>query len=188
MTDKIATWIAAGTLLLAAPAFAGSLEEPVVEPVTEAPVMTTSEWEGFYAGAFGRENFTGPTGVDVGFGGFAGYNMDMGNGFILGAEGTLEFDPAQPSPPFGGSVWGAGSDWTGTANVRVGKDFGRTLAFAKAGVGYTSRGFSVWDVGAGLDFKVMDDWFVRGEYMRVDPIPAGPVTRNNINLGVGYRF
>jgi len=183
MTNRIAACIASVAFVTVAPAYAGSLSEPVVEPIPEV-VVTDSDWSGFYAGVYGRNNVTAPGAIDIAVGGFAGYNMNVGSGLVLGVEGVVEYDPLWA---LGSSIWG-GSDVAATANIRLGTEIGDSLAFVKAGAGYVTQGFGVWTVGAGVDVPVMDDWFVRAEYSRVDPIPAGPVTRNNINLGIGYRF
>ena len=153
-----------------------------------AGVAQAQDFEGGYAGVVVRNNFNSPSSIDVGFGAFAGYNMEFGNGMVAGVEGEVELDPAQPSPPFGGSVWGAGTDVTGTANVRVGADVGGALVYGKAGAGYSSIGSWVWGVGAGVDVPVTDDFFVRGEFQRLDPITAGPPTRYSAKVGVGYDF
>jgi len=156
--------------------------------VVVAGAAQAQEFDGAYAGVLARNNFNVGGNIDVGFGAFAGYNMDVGGGVVLGVEGEVDYDPDQPSPPFGGSVWGPGSDVTGTANVRAGAEVGGALVYGKAGAGYSSIGSWVWGVGAGADVPVTEQLFMRGEVQRLDPISAGPPTRYSAKVGLGMNF
>ena len=157
--------------------------------VVVAGAAQAQEFDGAYAGVLARNNFNVGGNIDVGFGAFAGYNMDVGGGVVLGVEGEVDYDPDQPSPPFGGSVWSGGADdVTGTANLRVGTEVGGTLLYGKAGAGYSSIGDWVWGVGAGVDVPVAGDFFVRGEFQRLDTFTAPVPERYSAKVGVGMQF
>jgi len=147
-----------------------------------AGVAQAQDFEGAYAGAHGRLNFNGPwVPGDAAVGAFAGYNMGMGNGLILGVEGEVEYD-------FNSAWSGGANDLMATANLRAGADAGGALIYGKAGVGYSSAGTGTWNVGAGADVPITDGYFVRGEVERVDPFVAGLSTRHNVKAGVGLKF
>lgn len=170
MSRKVTKWIIAG----------------IVSGI--AGTAQAGDFDGMYGGVFARNNFNLPGNVDVGFGAFAGYNMEMDSGIVAGLEGEIEFDPAAPSPPFGGSVWG-GADINVAANARVGMDAGGALVYGKIGAGYsTALTGAFWNLGAGADIPVMGDAFIRGEVLRQDPFAAGPVTRYSARVGIGYNF
>ena len=145
-------------------------------------VAQAGEFDGFYVGAYGRNNFS--AGTDIAAGAWAGYNMSMGSDVVVGVEGDVEYDWA--------SVWG-GAATTGTANVRAGyvatED---VMVYGKAGAGWTNGGTSpssyVWDVAAGVELQVLDDFSLRGELGYVDPLNAGLASQVNGKVGVGYGF
>lgn len=74
--------------LLAAPAFAGNLQEPVVEPIIAAPVQVQpiSDWTGFYVGA--QAGYGDVSSIDAGDSDLANYSdfFDVGDGFVQGAS------------------------------------------------------------------------------------------------------
>lgn len=152
-----------------------------------ASMAQAGDFDGAYAGVFGRENVNSPTGIDVGMGAFAGYNVSMGNGLVAGIEGEVEYDPFAP-PLFGGGIWAPGNEVSGTANVRVGADVDGALVYGKAGVGYSSAGFAIWGAAVGADVPVSEQMFLRAEVQRLDPIPAGPATRYSGKVGIGMNF
>jgi len=147
-----------------------------------AGIAQAQEFEGTYAGVHGRLNVNGPwVPGDAAVGAFAGYNMGMGNGLVVGVEGEVEYD-------FDSAWTGGGNDLMGTANLRVGADAGGALIYGKAGAGYSSAGTATWNVGAGADVMILDGYFVRGEVERVDPFLGGLDTRYNGKVGVGLKF
>ncbi len=164
----------AATTLMAGPVLAGSLEEPVIEPVTTAPppapVFTGGNWTGFYAGAQvgnldvdGENGLAGVGGDDTTYGLHAGYNYDFGT-WVVGGE--LDYDDASVDLSNGAttdSVW--------RAKLRGGYDFGRTLLYATAGLADldTSVGSDTGDFyGVGVSYKATEQFIVSGEYLMHD--------------------
>jgi hypothetical protein len=107
--------------------------------------------------------------------------MSMGNGMILGVEGELDYDFNSEWNP-------GGNDLTANANLRAGVDAGAALVYGKAGLGYSTAGTAAWNVGAGADVPIADQYFMRGEIERADPFAAGLPTRYNVKAGVGLKF
>lgn len=98
---KTTTALMTATALMAAPAFAGNVQEPTPEPVIAAPVAPPApvgpNWTGFYAGGqlgYGDVD-TQAAGVDgdglIG-GLIAGYDYDYGNNWVVGLG--LDYDLA----------------------------------------------------------------------------------------------
>ncbi|GGD30278.1 outer membrane protein [Sinisalibacter lacisalsi] len=145
-------------------------------------IANAQDFDGAYGGAYGRINPNGTFNNDASVGAFAGYNMDVGNGMIMGVEGELDYDF--------NSEWGApgDDDLTASANLRAGVDAGAALVYGKAGVGYSTAGTAAWNVGGGADVPIADDYFMRGEVERADPFAAGLPTRYNVKAGLGLRF
>ena len=97
---------------------------------------------------------------------------------------------------------GAGSGF-GLECARIGAKLGEgTLAYVKAGysnAGYegAAAGYGMWAyekgtrdgirLGAGLEQRIADKWFVKGEY-RYTRYGSDDVNRNQAIFGVGYRF
>ncbi|WP_333683922.1 outer membrane protein [Pontibaca methylaminivorans] len=130
-------------LLLAAPAFAGNLEEPVVEPVIAAPVevQPISDWTGFYLGAqagYGDNSKTSAVGLAPGDrlspeGGFAGihggYLYDLGQ-WVVGGE--LDYDRTNISDD-GGPAGKMKLKNMARAKALVGYDLGDGLVYGTVG-------------------------------------------------------
>lgn len=162
------------TALLSAPAWAGALDEPVVEPVpvapAPAPVYTGGDWTGFYAGGQvgnldvdGEGGLAGVGGDDTSYGLHAGYNYDFGT-WVVGGE--LDYDDASVDLSNGASV-----DSVWRAKLRGGYDFGRTLVYATAGVADldTSVGGDTGEFyGVGVSYKATEQFIVSGEYLMHD--------------------
>lgn len=164
-------------LLLAAPAFAGNLEEPVVEPVIAEPVevQPISDWTGFYLGAqagYGRNSSTSANGLTVpgerlgpegGFGGVhAGYLYDLGE-WVVGGE--LDYDRT--------NIDDDGGD--------AGKMKIRDMARAKALVGYDLGDGLVYGTVGAFRGKIKDEpgWLGTGE--------GDSHTGNGWLAGIGYK-
>lgn len=162
MDGRTTRWILAGAVA----AFAG--------------IAQAQDFDGMYGGVVARNNFNVPGNIDVAVGAFAGYNVDMGNGLLAGVEGEVEYD--------WNSIWGAGGDALGTANVRVGADVGGALLYGKIGAGYSTRGTWVWGGGGGVDVPVMGDAFVRGEVQYLDQVGVVAPARTTAKIGLGYQF
>jgi outer membrane immunogenic protein len=145
--------LAVGAVLLSAPAFAGSLAPPVVEPTVVAPapiiapapvlVEASENWTGFYVGGqlgWGSLDFESfeddeddlfDTEFDGTFGGFhAGYQYDFGR-FVLGGEVDYDWTEIEVDPLEVGE--GISLDGIGRLKLRAGYDAGRILPYLTAG-------------------------------------------------------
>ncbi len=174
--------------LLAAPAFAGNLQEPVVEPVIAAPVQVQpiSDWTGAYVGGqlgygttstlewSGNEDeptlFQGSDDLDGGFGGLhVGYLHDLGQ-WALGAE--LDYDWADISNTFDIATDDGviSNEYTIDEIARLkfiaGYDLGNGLVYGTAGVFnanldggiYGEADDNGWLAGVGYKHKFTENW------------------------------
>ncbi|SNS74068.1 outer membrane protein [Tropicimonas sediminicola] len=179
-------------LSLAAPAFAGSLAEPVIEPApAPAPVVVTTpsnDWTGGYAGLqLGYGELTDNLEGDDVIGGVrAGYDWDLGNWVVgLGAEAN-----------FGKIETDAGDlDSLSTLRVRGGYDFGRTMVYGVTGASYAASEDlnDSWGYfgGIGVETMVTDSVSLSGEIAahRFDDYQDfGRVDATTATIGVNYRF
>ena len=160
---------AAISALLAAPAFAGNLQEPVVEPIIAAPVQVQpiSDWTGFYVG--GQLGYGEASGADEdvsgGLGGLhAGYLYDLGQ-WVIGGE--LDYDWADMSDTFGGVE--VKVDEIARLKLIGGYDLGNGLLYATAGAFNANLNASVgsletnvddngWLAGIGYKHKFTENW------------------------------
>lgn len=201
--------------LVAAPAFAADVVENIPEPAApmeEAPVIST--WGGAYLGAYGNYSFSGhgdvaatANSVDLnGFGGgaFAGYNYDFG-GVVAGVEGDLGYHDihgANAGVAVDGGVGGSLRARLGYAvspgimpYVTAGGAAQRVEVTNAAAVSETNTHLG-WTAGAGLDVKVTDNVFLRGEYRYTDlgsktysnVASDVDVQDNRVTFGVGMKF
>lgn len=166
--------------LLAAPAFAGNLQEPVVEPIIAAPIQVQpiSDWTGAYLGGqvgYGTTStvfinegeddlFTGSDDLSGGFGGLhAGYLYDLGQ-WVLGAE--MDYDWADISRDFGGAD--VSIDEIYRLKLLAGYDVGQGLIYATAGAFNANLSVDVpgvddiddngWLAGVGYKHKFTENW------------------------------
>ncbi len=141
--------------------------------------------------------FEGRGATSSGFvaGGQGGFNYQLPNRFVLGAEADLQWsgiaarDQQQVlSPPGGVRASSATLDYFGTVRARLGYAMDRFMpyltggiAYGQAGFGHTalglSGGFSAssssalrwgWAAGAGAEAALTDHWTMRAEYLYVD--------------------
>lgn len=156
-----------------------------VEQIPEAPVAIESPaftWTGAYVGVQGGAGWldgefsvpgaSATQDFDGGLvGAFVGYNWQFGNGFVAGIEGDFDYNWNEES--FGGVD--VGTDWSGAVRGRIGYAFDRVMVYGAGGWAITngyveglgideSETFNGWTVGAGVDFAVTDNMFIRGEY------------------------
>jgi len=121
-------------------------------------------------------------------GGFVGYNYQFPSALVLGIEADLDWtgidgdgdgDNGDDDDDDDGD-FNADLDWQGSLRARVGYGFDRALlyatgGFALAGIDAGGNGDDDdddddgdtewgWTLGAGVDFAVTDNVFVRGEY------------------------
>lgn len=182
------------TSLLAGTAFAGSLEEPIVEtvpaPVFE-PAFVGGDWTGAYGGlnlGYGDVDGTGTAdGDDTTYGFHVGYDYDFGR-YVIGGE--LEYDKADID--LNGA---ANTDSVTRLKLRGGYDLGRTLIYATAGAAklQTSIGDDTGEFfGVGMAYQVTDRFTVGGELLehRFDDIGGTGVDADatTFNLRGSFRF
>ncbi|THV21592.1 outer membrane protein [Peteryoungia ipomoeae] len=197
--------IAISTTTLAADADFAAPEAPLA-PVEETPGFS---WAGGYAGAhtgygFGDASIDrfGSASVDgARLGGFAGYNWQFSNGFVVGLEGDLNYD-WNDGKLAGVNVEGG---LNGSGRIRAGYAFDRALIFAAGGVAatefkafdpcFSDEGTAIgWTVGGGVDFAVTDRIFTRLEYRYNDfgstKVAGADVDFNQhvVNVGFGVKF
>lgn len=194
----------AALAVMTVPAMAGNLAEPV-DPVIAAPVVADSNWSGAYAGLFAGVALDGKM-YDIGGpyflnndayfgGGFIGYRHDLGD-LVVGAEvsTTALVNVYQAAFP----AW----KFTSLTDLRatLGYDMGDALVYVAGGyttsafqtpVKYTYDGFNV---GAGIDYMVTDNFFLGGEvvYRNLSRtpavVPAWTGTFTSVQVRAGYRF
>ncbi|SFA78244.1 Opacity protein [Poseidonocella pacifica] len=179
---KFSIALALATTALAAPAFAGSLAEPQVEPVPmqpAAPVIASTDWTGFYAGGqIGTLNAeiddTDFEGDSETYGIHAGYNYDLGN-FVVGGE--LDWDSADADLEDGASAGTIES--IARAKLKAGYDAGPALIYATAGAAQ----MRLDDTAAGLDDTQTGSFYGAGvSYMATDSIlVGGEVLKHDFN-------
>jgi opacity protein-like surface antigen len=178
-----------------APAMAGNVAEPLVEPtpvVAPAPVFS-SLWSGGYAGAqlgwgwadrsgagdinsFGdRIDATTDTFRNIGadgdglIGGVHGGYLWNSDRFVYGGEADINFGDIDLDNNVG-SV-----DRMGSIKAKAGYDLGRTLiyatggaAYAEADIGNTDFSDWGWTAGAGVDYLVTDNVSIGAEALYND--------------------
>ena len=183
-------------------AFSGTLEV-TPDPVVVPPTPVSGDWAGAYAGVqlgFADLDITGapaavganaPLSGDDGFlfGVHAGYNWDRGS-FVYGVEGDIDF----PDVSFGTTD----VDNIARLRLRMGVDANRAFVYATGGAAHLSGsggGVSLdgwgWVAGAGVDFKVNEDWVVGADalYHEFDDVsPTGKVDGATYRLRASFRF
>jgi outer membrane immunogenic protein len=171
-------------------------------------------------GTFPRSNIMKPNGVTGA--GTAGYNFQSGV-FVYGIEGDLGYLSIRRSQAdlLGGTEidFIGGSGFYGDITGRAGVAIDRALFYVKGGYAYYNGsvmtttaipGFTVgsasysggWTGGLGVEYKITNDWSVKGEYLHFDfgtktatlTSGAGVFGYNNalivdtFKVGVNYRF
>ncbi|GHC79661.1 outer membrane protein [Limoniibacter endophyticus] len=160
-------------------------DAPPAAPVAEIPAWS---WAGGYLGIQGGGVFSEGTASIPGasfsddfnggyVGGFVGWNFELGNSFILGLEGDVNYNFNENS--YAGGI-DAGQDWSYGIRARAGYAVDRALIFISGGwaatnayvdipgVGDFDETFNGWSVGAGVDYAFTDTMFGRLEYRYSD--------------------
>ncbi|MFX0543729.1 outer membrane protein [Roseovarius sp. S4756] len=173
---------AAASALMTGTAFAGNIEPAPMEPViapAPAPVFTSPNWTGFYAGGqlgYGDVD-TDLAGVDGDglIGGLtAGYDYDLGN-WVIGAGFDYDWTDITLSTVNldVDSVW--------RAKLRGGYKLGNGLLYATGGYAnvdvQTLGDEDGYFVGAGYEHLITENISLGGEvlYHQFDGLPAGGV-------------
>ncbi|WP_315855209.1 porin family protein [Chenggangzhangella methanolivorans] len=136
-------------------------------------------------------------------GGYAGYNFQFDNSpIVIGAETDFNWSDQDDKISFGplGSVK-ADVKWAGATRGRVGLAFDRFLAYGAAGVAYSrvkgnaagitsSRTFTGWTAGGGLEYAFTDSVVGRAEYRYSDYGRRNGVklTENRVMGGLAIKF
>lgn len=178
------------------PAFAGSIEEPVVETIAPPPAPVAQpyqggEWTGFYGGLqLGRLDVDGTgaaDGDDLSYGVHAGYDYDFGR-FVLGGEVDYDFADVD----LGGA---ATVDSVARLKLRAGYDLGRTLVYATAGMARVDTTIGADNgefAGLGVAYQFNERIIVGGEVLThsFDDIGGSGVDADatSISIRSSFRF
>lgn len=191
----------------------------LVEPIPAAPEAVVEEtqvysWDGAYLGIFGGADWLRSSLDDGGaldrsgtqtgglLGGFAGWNRQLDNNIVFGLEGDLKYD-------WNGKKYSGvdtGTDWGGSARVRVGYAFDNALIYGAGGwtaanafvdppgTSKSEKLVNGWTLGAGVDYKFTDSVFARAEY-RFNDFGNQNFSGTKVDfqqhqaiLGVGFKF
>ena len=182
--------------------FAADAIEPAM-PMEEAPMVFS--WTGVYLGAqagylwgdgslvFTNGDFsnTSPDGFLGGI--YAGANMQLNNGFVIGAEADIAwtnaddnavgFNAAGVQYPFPANGFEQDVNWTGAVRARLGYAVDRFLPYIAGGVAFAdvnqtlvSAGvaynrdntYTGWTLGGGVEYAFTDNLIGRLEYRYTD--------------------
>lgn len=185
---------------------ADAIYEAPAEPPVAVETVPQFSWAGGYAGILtgygwgdgeiegiaGSEDFDGAR-----FGGFVGYNWDLGNQLVVGLEGDLNYDWNEET--VAGTDYESGLNWS--ARARVGYAMDRALLFAAGG--YTGTNIEGagdddtlhgWTIGGGVDYALTDRMFTRVEY-RYNDFGSGDLggtdvdfSQHTVNVGLAVKF
>lgn len=177
---------AAVLLAAAAPAFAGSLDAPVVVAAPAAPVVvpaapaiqTGADWSGFYIGGqvgYGTLESEDLNAEGEGYltGLHAGYQRDFGR-FVLGAELEHNWGDLQIQDATTGADLDASVDRVLNAKLRLGYDAGRFLPYVTGGYTQAALSGGVDDqiegivYGVGVEMRINDRFSTGIEILRHD--------------------
>ena len=189
-------------------------EEAIIPQVTEPIKIDTSEWGGFYVGAFGgytwlqTETSISARGRDEGarLGGYVGYNWQFDNRIISGLEAQAALSDASAQT---GEV-NVEQNWDASLRARLGYAFENSLLYSFAGLavsgveassltGADEKTLSGFDIGAGIEFEIYEDLRARIEYdydhysdesfgLGAAGTREVDVDSHNVNVGIGLKF
>jgi outer membrane immunogenic protein len=187
---------------------ADAIYEAPAEPPVAVETVPQFSWAGGYAGILTGYGWGDGelAGVDESFdgarfGGFVGYNWDLGNQLVVGLEGDLNYDWNEET--VGGVDFESGLNWS--ARARIGYAMDRALLFAAGG--YTGTNVSAeaagfedddtlhgWTIGGGVDYALTDRMFTRVEY-RYNDFGSGDLggadvdfSQHTVNVGLAVKF
>lgn len=164
---KSITLTTAALAIVAAPALAGSPEPAPTEPVLApaAPVSTSPDWTGFYAGGqlgYGNvdTNVAGVDGDDVIGGIVGGYDWDLGD-WVVGVGADYDFADISVGTTDLENVW--------RLKARGGYKIGNGLAYATAGYANadtdTLGNDDGYFIGAGYEHLITQNFSLGGEVL-----------------------
>ncbi|TGQ64138.1 porin family protein [Mesorhizobium sp. M00.F.Ca.ET.186.01.1.1] len=194
------------TILLATALVLAPVGMASAADLNEGSPVAAYDWSGLYAGghfgyAAGRSNLfidgAGNGGTDVnaaldpsGFigGVHIGFNQELANRLVLGAEADIAYNNVDGLDTFAGAGALLKSEikWSGSARLRAGYAFDRTLPYITAGVAAAKYEVGLiapgpagsipvhdethlgWTVGAGVEHAFTDKWIARVEYRYSD--------------------
>lgn len=189
-------------------------ENTQIIPQAPEVVIDTSEWGGFYLGAFGSYDWFSATASGLGSanengfsgGGYVGYNWDLGNQWVGGVEANVGFGMSDTTV---GTVT-IDQDWDASLRGRLGYAYERSLIYSFAGLAMTGVEASAltgsddqtltgFNVGAGFETELFEDVTGRIEYgfsdyssegfaLGAGANPQVDLETQNINVGIGLRF
>lgn len=188
------------SLVLAAPAFAGGVADPVQPPVRISPPADVS-WTGYYYGANALYGMGTPTGTgDISgpqFGLVVGGRVDFGD-FVVG----VEVEHTQGNIGLSGST-ARNLSRLFNVGVELGYDAGDFLPYATVGMSgarfiepvilpnFDASGLGVF-YGIGVDYRLSDTVTVGAEVVQhrfTDfPLPNTDLDLNTFSLTAAYRF
>ncbi|PYB73016.1 outer membrane protein [Rhizobium wuzhouense] len=201
----------AAAVAISTSAFAAdAIYEAPAEPPVAVEAAPQFSWAGGYAGiltgyGWGDGELSGVAGTEsfdgARFGGFAGYNWDLGNQLVVGVEGDLNYDWNEETV-FATDIK-SGLNWS--ARARVGYAMDRALLFAAGG--YTGTNIKSdgpggsfddtlhgWTIGGGVDYALTDRVFTRLEY-RYNDFGSGNLggtdvkfDQHVVNVGLAVKF
>lgn len=132
-----------------------------------------------------------------------GYDIPVGESIVLGVEANLDYSSVKDEGSYLGVAYSQVARRDIELSARIGAKLGEgTLGYLKAG--YSNAGFEgaaagygffEYEKGAsdgirggiGLEQRISDRWFIKGEY-RYTRYGEDDANRNQAILGVGYRF
>ncbi|HZG30049.1 MAG TPA: outer membrane beta-barrel protein [Ensifer sp.] len=179
--------------------------------------LTAVAGDNFYVGAYGGygslragatvSGASGSTDLNGGrIGGFAGADFLIGQGWLIGLEGDLSYDWNSLTATSGGFTGSVGTDFGASVRGKLGYDFGPANVFLAGGwtgtnlfanvtgLGSANQWLNGYTVGAGVDFKITENMFARGEYRfnQFETLSGGGSSvdfrQHVVNVGLGLRF
>lgn len=220
-----------GSSILLATLTTGAYAADVVSAQEPAPSFAAPafNWSGAYIGGqidysmtkgkFSYANFPEAKATGKGFLGgiYTGYNFDVGNNVILGAEldFTTGFNKSKKNDASGYAAYATTqARWAGAARARVGYAMDRFLPYLAGGVAlggikdtvttqnssFTSdKTRSGWTIGGGVDYAATDKVILRLEYrytnfgkqnfdLNNSMNYSRKLSTNDIRIGVAYKF
>jgi outer membrane immunogenic protein len=191
-------FLLSGVALIALMGAAHAADVPVRGPIYKAPPAPVFNWTGFYFGGhvgYGWATNDGLLEPDGFLGGVQlGYNWQFARNWVFGIETDIA------GTDMNDSVLGINGhvDYLGTARVRLGYTWDRTMFYGTGGLAYmrsavagihdTDTGYAL---GAGIEWAFAPNWSAKVEYMFHgfdNNANFGDIDVSTVKFGVNYRF